>query len=290
MANPDPKLPRRAKWSRLWQWLLLAVAVFTPVAGFASLSGVLATVFTRQHSYPLPPTSVPDALPGTPSAQYVPLDPAVVAALAYQPVAYDVIPLVVLRDVVPIGAYMPRTGNTLFELATGTPNALVGPLPTSPPALEQSSDAGILSTSTPHISPLGGPGALPYAGDGCAPRGLPTSGLFTQRFHCAHSGVDTGVPIGTPVHATHSGLVIFAGWSVIGYGNLVIIQNGAFITYYAHLNGFNVVEGQRVGVDSVIGWSGNTGNSSGPHIHYEVRINDVPVDPLTFDSRGYPWC
>jgi murein DD-endopeptidase MepM/ murein hydrolase activator NlpD len=84
--------------------------------------------------------------------------------------------------------------------------------------------------------------------------------------------------------------VIFAGWSTVGYGNLVILQNGAFITYYAHLSDFNVVTGQQVGSASVIGWTGSTGNSTGPHIHYEVRINDVPVDPLTFENRGYPAC
>jgi murein DD-endopeptidase MepM/ murein hydrolase activator NlpD len=95
---------------------------------------------------------------------------------------------------------------------------------------------------------------------------------------------------GRRCYATHSGQVLFAGWSTVGYGNLVIIQNGAFITYYAHLSRFNVVDGQQVGAGSVIAWSGNTGNSTGPHIHYEVRINDVPVDPHTFEARGYPWC
>jgi len=119
---------------------------------------------------------------------------------------------------------------------------------------------------------------------------MPTGGTLTQRFHVYHSGVDFGVPQRTPVAATHSGRVIFAGWSTVGYGNLVIIQNGAFITYYAHLSAFNVQENQLVGAGSIIAYSGNTGNSTGPHIHYEVRINDVPVDPLTFERRGYPWC
>ncbi|MBN1562907.1 MAG: M23 family metallopeptidase, partial [Anaerolineae bacterium] len=63
-----------------------------------------------------------------------------------------------------------------------------------------------------------------------------------------------------------------------------------FITYYAHLTEFNVVEGQIVGRGSLIGWTGSTGNSTGPHVHYEIRINDTPVDPLTFEARGYPSC
>src|SRR5262249_47853807 len=102
--------------------------------------------------------------------------------------------------------------------------------------------------------------------------------------------IDIGVPLGTPVLATQSGQVTFADWSPVGYGNLVIIQNGNFITYYAHNTSFNVIIGQTVRKGSVIAFSGSTGNSSGPHVHYETRIDDVPVDPLTFESRGYPSC
>jgi murein DD-endopeptidase MepM/ murein hydrolase activator NlpD len=76
----------------------------------------------------------------------------------------------------------------------------------------------------------------------------------------------------------------------VGYGNLVIVQNGPFITYYAHQSTLNVRAGEFVVQGSVIGWSGNTGNSSGPHLHYETRINDVPVDPLTFENRRFPGC
>ena len=84
--------------------------------------------------------------------------------------------------------------------------------------------------------------------------------------------------------------VIFAGWRTDGYGNLIILQSGMFITYYAHLTDFNVVAGQIVGRGSVIGFSGSTGNSTGPHVHYEIRINDSEVDPLTFEDRGYNSC
>src|SRR5262249_35497002 len=124
----------------------------------------------------------------------------------------------------------------------------------------------------------------------CAPAGLPVDGILTQRFHAGHSGVDLGVPLGTPVLATMSAQVTFADWSTIGYGYLVILQNGPYITYYAHNTSFNVSVGQFVGKGSIVSWSGSTGNSTGPHVHYETRINDVPVDPLTFESRGYPTC
>ncbi|MCD4686489.1 MAG: M23 family metallopeptidase, partial [Anaerolineae bacterium] len=79
-------------------------------------------------------------------------------------------------------------------------------------------------------------------------------------------------------------------WRTDGYGNLIILESGSFITYYAHLNDFAVVEGQVVSQGAVIGFSGSTGNSSGPHIHYEIRVNDSEVDPLTFENRGYPSC
>jgi murein DD-endopeptidase MepM/ murein hydrolase activator NlpD len=113
---------------------------------------------------------------------------------------------------------------------------------------------------------------------------------LTQSFSIYHSGIDIGVPLGTPVLATMSGQVTFADWSPVGYGYLVIIQSGSFITYYGHNTSFNVTSGQTVRKGSVISFSGSTGNSSGPHVHYETRIDDVPVDPQTFESRGYPSC
>jgi len=127
-------------------------------------------------------------------------------------------------------------------------------------------------------------------GDNCAPHGLPVDGILTQRFYQYHSGVDLGVPLGTPVLATQSGQVIFAGWSSIGYGWLVIIQNGRYITYYAHNTSFNIAQWQYIKAGQVISFSGSTGNSTGPHVHYETRIDNYPVDPLTFDLRGLPSC
>jgi murein DD-endopeptidase MepM/ murein hydrolase activator NlpD len=126
--------------------------------------------------------------------------------------------------------------------------------------------------------------------ENCAPYGMPTEGILTQYYYGSHSGIDLGIPLGTPILTTHSGIISWAGWNTYGYGNLVIVQNGAFITYYAHLTSANVIVGEVVTKGAIIGWSGSTGNSSGPHLHYETRINDVPVDPLTFESRGYGTC
>ncbi|MBN2470683.1 MAG: peptidoglycan DD-metalloendopeptidase family protein [Anaerolineae bacterium] len=280
---------RQVSWGRrLLRVLLLALVVFGVVVGGSYLLGGEAFRQNRTAEVRWNPPPTPSTVFVTPPVPYAPLDPAIVAAVKRsQP--YQAQELAILPGVPPIGAYIPlQTGRTLGQLQT--PQAQVmPPLPTVP-ALDPAPDSGILATPTPALSDLGGPAAEPYAGEGCAPRGMPTGGVLTQYFHAWHSGVDYGIPVGTPVLATHSAQVIFAGWSTVGYGNLVILQNGSFITYYAHLSSFNVVEGQAVGAGSVLAWSGNTGNSTGPHIHYEVRINDVPVDPLTFESRGYPWC
>lgn len=284
-----PQSPKTGtRWLSLLRGVVLAAVVFGVVAGVVLFTGQAAfdqsrvgEVAWQQATGTVPPIR-------TPQGAYAPLDPAILAVLAGSR-PYETQPLVALPGVMPVGAYVPlTTGRTLEQLQT--PQAQVmPPLPTAP-IIEQAQDSGILPTPTPALSELGGPALEPYAGDGCAPRGMPTGGLLTQVFHAWHSGVDYGIPVGTPVIATHSGQVVFAGWSTVGYGNLVILQNGAFITYYAHLSAFNVVEGQFVGAGSTVAWSGNTGNSTGPHIHYEVRVNDVPVDPLTFDNFGYPWC
>lgn len=287
MKNPHPH-KSGAQWDHVLRMVLLVVAVFGTVAGVVLIAGGAAVSQNRPQNPIWPQAAMPTALLSTPQGAYAPLDPAILTVLVDSR-PYETQPLVALPGVMPVGAYVPLgAGRTLEQLQTPQPQVMP-PLPTAP-VLEQVPDSGILPTPTPALSDLGGPALEPYAGDGCAPRGLPTGGILTQLFHAWHSGIDYGIPVGTPVTATHSGQVMFAGWSTVGYGNLVILQNGAYITYYAHLSRFNVVEGQFVGAGSTLAWSGNTGNSTGPHIHYEVRVNDVPVDPLGFDSLGHPWC
>lgn len=157
------------------------------------------------------------------------------------------------------------------------PSLLIPAYPTTPPL-------------PPLIAGSNAPDRQPYGGDGCAPRGVPAVGTLNQGFHPYHLGVDIGVQVGTPIKATHSGTVVFAGWSEIGYGYLVILQNSAFTTYYAHNSEVYVQAGEQVGRGSVIAASGSSGNSTGPHIHYEVRIDDVPVDPVTFEDAEYVAC
>ncbi|GIV64364.1 MAG: M23 family metallopeptidase [Chloroflexota bacterium] len=120
------------------------------------------------------------------------------------------------------------------------------------------------------------------------PWGRPVGGRLTQAFHTHHNGLDFGIPVGTPVRSTMDGRVVYAGWNDQGYGNLVIVENGPYRTYYAHLSSIPVSVGQQVRAGTVIGLSGNTGNSTGPHLHYEIRINQKAIDPTDLTLNRPP--
>lgn len=97
-----------------------------------------------------------------------------------------------------------------------------------------------------------------------------------------HEGVDIAVDYGTPVRVTASGKVTMAGW-VDGYGNLVEVDHGGgFVTRYGHNSMLLVVVGQEVKTGDIISLAGSTGRSTGPHVHYEVRVNGTPTDPMLF--------
>lgn len=115
------------------------------------------------------------------------------------------------------------------------------------------------------------------------PNGRPVGGYVTQSFNAPqHNGIDFGVGIDTPIRATMDGKVVYAGWNNEGYGNLVIVENGPYRTFYAHLNSIPVSYGQEVKGGSLVGYSGTTGNSTGPHLHYEVRYEGRVIDPTSF--------
>lgn len=106
---------------------------------------------------------------------------------------------------------------------------------------------------------------------------------FTQYFWYGHPGIDIALAEGTGVVASDTGTVTFAGWNIYGYGNLIVINHGnGYETFYAHLSGISVVPGQIVYQGNIIGATGNTGNSSGPHIHFEVRINGAQDNPCWY--------
>jgi murein DD-endopeptidase MepM/ murein hydrolase activator NlpD len=98
-----------------------------------------------------------------------------------------------------------------------------------------------------------------------------------------HGGLDYRCRLGDPIYASDAGVVIFAGWSG-GYGNLVRVSHGnGYQTYYAHFNTFAVGCGTPVAQGQIIGYCGSTGWSSGPHLHYEIRLNGVPQNPALFE-------
>lgn len=97
-----------------------------------------------------------------------------------------------------------------------------------------------------------------------------------------HSGMDIGVPTGTVVHAADAGTVILSGW-VSGYGYTVVIDHGnGYSTLYAHNSQLIAGAGQSVSQGQAIAYAGSTGNSTGPHVHFEVRVNGEPQNPLNY--------
>jgi murein DD-endopeptidase MepM/ murein hydrolase activator NlpD len=110
----------------------------------------------------------------------------------------------------------------------------------------------------------------------------PVVSPFGYRWGRLHAGIDIAVPYGTPIHAAASGRVVIAGW-VGGYGNYTCIDHGGgMATCYAHQSSFATSVGASVSQGQVIGSVGCTGHCFGPHLHFEVRINGTPVDPLGY--------
>lgn len=105
---------------------------------------------------------------------------------------------------------------------------------------------------------------------------------FGKRWGRAHEGIDLAGPVGTPIYATGDGVVIFAGWQR-GYGNVIKIKHAIGTeTRYGHLSKIRVKAGQQVSRNSLIGDMGNTGRSTGPHLHYEVHVDGKAVNPMSF--------
>lgn len=114
----------------------------------------------------------------------------------------------------------------------------------------------------------------------------PTAGTLTSpfgpRWGRVHEGIDVANGIGTPIVAAASGTVIIAGWQG-GYGNMVVVSHGNNVTTgYAHMSSIGVAAGQTVGQGSVLGGMGSTGNSTGSHVHFEVRLGGHAVNPLGY--------
>ncbi|MEM2265654.1 MAG: peptidoglycan DD-metalloendopeptidase family protein [Candidatus Hadarchaeales archaeon] len=134
-----------------------------------------------------------------------------------------------------------------------------------------------------YVSPNGIPKGLPAKGKITAYFGDPD---YFKTFGKEHTGIDIAVPTGKEVLSTIEGKVIIAR-EYGGYGNLVVVQNGPVAIYLGHLSELKVKEGDVVQRGQVVGLSGSTGFSTGPHIHYEVRVNGKAVDPLLAELAHY---
>ena len=133
----------------------------------------------------------------------------------------------------------------------------------------------------------GGTFLRPTNGRVTSPYGYRTHPIFKKRIF--HSGVDLASPSGTPIKAANSGKVIYVGWYG-GYGKVVIIDHGKIngqntTTLYAHMSGFNTSQGKYVQRGQVIGYVGSTGYSTGPHCHFEVRVNGKTTNPFNYVPR-----
>ncbi len=112
----------------------------------------------------------------------------------------------------------------------------------------------------------------------------PTAGYVSQSYWGGHPAVDIAGWLGAPVSAADAGYVVLAGggWNS-GYGNYVIVDHGnGFTTLYAHMNSVFVKPGETVSKGQQVGTMGNTGNSTGPHLHFEIRYDDVPYNPSSY--------
>ncbi len=132
------------------------------------------------------------------------------------------------------------------------------------------------SSPSSFTPPTGTPGRLQWPVSG------PITSGFGMRWGRMHEGIDIAVPSGTPVHAAAAGRVVYAGW-MEGYGNIVVLDHGGGLsTAYAHNTSLAVSVGQDVAAGQVISYSGSTGHSTGPHVHFEVRVGGVAADPLAY--------
>ena len=113
------------------------------------------------------------------------------------------------------------------------------------------------------------------------PNGAITS-YFGKRRRDYHDGIDIRSPRGTPVHAAKNGVVIYSAKRIRGYGNMVVIKHGTMATVYAHNTKNLVRKGDLVKQGEIVAFVGATGKATGPHLHFEIRQGQIPVDPLYY--------
>lgn len=176
--------------------------------------------------------------------------------------------------------FVPPGGQDLF--IPGGEGAVI----TWDPGYEESEDGSGVSTVTFAPGQPGSCGAVAAGGGSAWTNPLPT-GVWMRGFSAGHTGIDLAAPTGTPILAANSGPVLFSGFSNWGYGGTVVIGHGQISTLYAHMSSRAVECGAVVSAGQVIGFVGSTGNSSGPHLHFEIRYRNEPTDPSGTPGVGW---
>lgn len=189
-----------------------------------------------------------------------------------------------------------KEGDTIAKIAKlykVTPEVIVGYAPNQLVSVDDALTAGAVlivpdGDRTPPEQIVAAPSARGGGGTSAPWRAAgfvwPSYGLLTQRYWLpAHPAIDIGAPTGTPVVAADEGTVITAGWSPVGYGNLILIRHpDGFVTLYAHLSSINVNYGDYVARGQRIGAVGSTGRSTGPHLHFEIQTGGRSYNPLVY--------
>lgn len=146
-----------------------------------------------------------------------------------------------------------------------------------------------ISRDNPAVASTYGPGHCGSIYDGAVGSGTfvwPTTERYLSGYDynpaANHPGIDIAGDTGNPIYAADSGVVVYAGWSYFGYGNLVVIDHGEWQTLYAHLSEYYVSCGMSVFQGATIGAMGSTGNSSGSHLHFELMYQSAKVNPWDF--------
>ena len=171
--------------------------------------------------------------------------------------------------------YSPRTGNKSVEGPALTNDIIIisRAEETAPARRLAAMKAGVTPSNVPSIWPVTG-----ILRSGVGMRNNPFGGSSVE----FHKGQDISAPTGTPINVTADGVVVVAGW-VRGYGNGIYVDHGNGITTrYGHLSRIDVVVGQTVKQGQHLGLVGSTGRSTGPHLHYEVRVNGQPTSPILY--------
>ncbi len=144
--------------------------------------------------------------------------------------------------------------------------------------------AGEMASCIPNISPIVPDKNVYRLSSGFGTRTDPITGRLAR-----HLGLDFAMPVGSSVYSTGDGVVTKVNYSRVGYGNFVIIDHGfGYKTRYAHMSSIFVEEGMKVKRGDFIGKTGNTGKSSGPHLHYEVIYKDNPINPINYVDLDIP--